>query len=557
MFIVDIFCATMASVVDLVFPYISKKAMNTMLPKQMYKMFFAVMIIIVLAYLIKAVLYYVIAVVGHKMGVLTEAEMRKDIFNHMQKLSCSFYDQNRTGALLSRITNDLFDVTELAHHGAENLIICSMSIIGSLIIMFTLDWRLALALTLVFPGCIAFTMKQRVKMKDANIEVKKKTGIIASVIESSISGIRTAKAFANEDIEDEKFEEANAVFRNSKVDYYKAMGLFHSGMEFTTGIMQVLVIMLGGYLIMQGEMNYIDLVTFTMYVATFVSPCKRLTQFAEQYMAGTAGFTRFLEIMRTEPEIKDKPDAKELKEVIGDIEYKDVSFHYDGGREILKDINLILEEGKCYAVVGPTGEGKTTLCQLLPRFYDVSKGQILINKKDIREFTQHSLRNNIGLIQQDVFIFAGTIKENILYGKPNATDEEVIAAAKKAEIHDEIMELEDGYDSYVGERGVKLSGGQKQRISIARVFLKNPRILIMDEATSALDTITETEIQKSIDELTKNRTSIIVAHRLSTIRNADKIVVLESGQVLECGNHSELMKKNGKYAALFNAQKLV
>ena len=556
LFIIDMICAVLVAAIDLIFPYVSRAAMKTMLPQQMFSAFFAVMAVLVLAFVIKSLLYYVITVVGHKMGVLVESDMRRDVFTHMQDLSCSFYDKNRTGILMSHITSDLFEVTELAHHGPENILICSLTIFGALAIMFTLDWRLALVLTVILPVCLWFTMAQRVKMKKANIEVKRKTAQIYAAIESSISGIRTAKAFANEDQESEKFEQANAMFRGSKVEYYKAMGLFMSGMEFTTSIAQAAVIAVGGVFIMRGTMSYIDLLTFTLYVSTFVTPVKKLAQFAEVYMQGTAGFSRFLEIMRTEPTIKDAPDAKELGSVRGDIEYKNVSFDYGSGVPVLDNINLHIRPGESFAVVGPSGGGKTTLCQLLPRFYDVCSGSITIDGTDIRSVTQASLRRNIGLIQQDVFMFAGTIRENIRYGRPDAADEEIVQAAIRAEIHSEIMDMPDGYDTYIGERGVMLSGGQKQRISIARVFLKNPQILILDEATSALDTVTERRIQDSLDKLAQGRTTIIIAHRLSTVSNADVIAVVEGEHIIEMGPPKELMEKNGEYARLCRAQEI-
>lgn len=556
LFAVDMLCALTVSIIDLVFPYVSRVSMNRLLPEKLFPAFFAVMGIMVLAYFIKAVLYYVITVVGHRMGVLVESDMRRDIFTHMQDLSCSFYDKNRTGVLMSRITSDLFEITELAHHGPENVIICSLTIVGSLAVMYTIEWRLALVLTVVLPVCLWFTLSQRIRMKKANIEVKKKTAEIYAAIESSISGIRTAKAFANEQQESDKFDQANELFRSSKVEYYKTMGLFMSGMEFTTGIVHVLVIAVGGLLIMDGKMDYVDLVTFSLYVSTFVTPVRKLAQFSEMYMQGSAGFSRFLEIMRTEPGIKDKPGAKEMGPVRGEIEYKDVSFDYGNGIPVLSHIDLHVNPGECLAVVGPSGGGKTTLCQLLPRFYDVCGGSVSVDGVDVRDVTQSSLRRNIGIIQQDVFMFAGTIRENIRYGRPDATDEEIVQAAVRAEIHNEIMEMPDGYDSYIGERGVMLSGGQKQRLSIARVFLKNPKILILDEATSALDTVTEQRIQASLDELSQGRTTIIIAHRLSTIKNADVIAVVEGEHIVEMGSHKELMDKDGIYAALCRAQSM-
>ena len=556
LFAVDMLCALTVSIIDLVFPYVSRVSMNRLLPEKLFPAFFAVMGIMVLAYFLKAVLYYVITVVGHRMGVLVESDMRRDIFTHMQDLSCSFYDKNRTGVLMSRITSDLFEITELAHHGPENVIICSLTIVGSLAVMYTIEWRLALVLTVVLPVCLWFTLSQRIRMKKANIEVKKKTAEIYAAIESSISGIRTAKAFANEQQESDKFDQANELFRSSKVEYYKTMGLFMSGMEFTTGIVHVLVIAVGGLLIMDGKMDYVDLVTFSLYVSTFVTPVRKLAQFSEMYMQGSAGFSRFLEVMRTEPGIKDKPGAKEMGPVRGEIEYKDVSFDYGNGIPVLSHIDLHVNPGECLAVVGPSGGGKTTLCQLLPRFYDVCGGSVSVDGVDVRDVTQSSLRRNIGIIQQDVFMFAGTIRENIRYGRPDATDEEIVQAAVRAEIHNEIMEMPDGYDSYIGERGVMLSGGQKQRLSIARVFLKNPKILILDEATSALDTVTEQRIQASLDQLSQGRTTIIIAHRLSTIKNADVIAVVEGEHIVEMGSHKELMDKDGIYAALCRAQSM-
>ena len=556
LFAIDMGCSLLVSVIDLAFPYVSRVSMNSLLPNRLFALFFTVMGIMVAAYVIKAALYYIITVVGHRMGVLIEADMRRDVFTHMQDLSCSFYDKNRTGVLMSRITSDLFEITELSHHGPENILICTLTIVGALAVMFTMEWRLALTLAIVLPLCLWFTLSQRVRMKKANIEVKKKTADIYAAIESSISGIRTAKAFANEEQERGKFDEANAMFKGAKVEYYRTMGLFQSGMDFTCCIAQVLVITVGGFLIMQNSMDYVDLVTFSLYVSTFISPIRKLAQFSEQYMNGSAGFTRFIELMQTQPSVKDKPDAIELQDVEGRVDYDDVSFDYGNGVEVLRDIDLHIKPGECLAVVGPSGGGKTTLCQLLPRFYDVCSGSVKVDGIDVRDIKQSSLRRNIGMIQQDVFMFAGTIRENIRYGRPDATDQEIVEAAVRAQVHKEIMELPQGYDSYIGERGVMLSGGQKQRISIARVFLKNPKILILDEATSALDTVTEQRIQESLDELSQGRTTIIIAHRLSTVRNADMIAVVEGEHIIEMGTHKELMEKNGEYARLCRAQEL-
>ena len=461
---------------------------------------------------------------------------------------------------MSRVTNDLFEITELSHHGPEDLFISCVTIIGAFCILCTIEWRLALIVFAVIPCFVIFSVILRRKMAEKSTQVKVRTSEINASIESGFSGIRTAKAFANEEIEMDKFRDSNKKYLGAKKDYYKIMGIFGAGMEFALSLLSVLVIAAGGYFIMKDSMNYIELVTFSLYVSTFISPVRKLVAFIEQYMAGMAGFKRFLEIMRTDPEIEDKPDAIILKNVKGNISIKNVSFSYAPAKEdeeapaVLNNINVEIPAGSCFAVVGPSGGGKTTLCHLIPRFYEVSSGAIMIDDVDVRDVTQHSLRQSIGIVQQDVFMFAGTIRENIAYGKPDATMDEIIDAAKRAEIHNEIMEMPNGYDSYIGERGVMLSGGQKQRIGIARVFLKNPPILILDEATSALDSMTEIRIQSAFDELAKGRTSIIIAHRLSTIRNADMIVVIDDNRVQEIGNHSELMKKGGQYAHLVEAQ---
>ena len=556
LFFLDMGCSVCVALVDLVFPWVSRLSMYRLLPDNRYGAFFAVMALLAAAYVVKAALNYVIVVFGHRMGVLVEADMRRDIFEHMQKLSFSFYDRHRTGVLMSHITSDLFEVTELAHHGPENLLICSLTFVGSMLVMLAVNWKLALALALVITLSLWFTLAQRAAMRRANVEVKRKTADIYAAIESSISGIRTAKAFANEDRESEKFDRANALFRSAKTEYYRAMACFQSGMEFTGGIAQVVAIAVGGLLIMRGEMSYVDLITFSLYISVFISPIRRLTQFSEIYMQGMAGFGRFLEIMNTEPAVTDAPDAKELKNVRGEVEYRDVCFSYGNGVEVLKNVSLHVPPGGSLALVGPSGGGKTTLCSLLPRFYDVTAGAVLVDGQDVRSLTQESLRRAVGVIQQDVFLFAGTVRENIRYGRPDATDKEVVEAAVRAEIHEEILLMPDGYDSFIGERGVMLSGGQKQRIAIARVFLKNPKILVLDEATSALDTVTEQRIQASFDELSRGRTTITIAHRLSTVRSADCIAVVEDEHIVEMGSHDELLAKNGVYAALCRAQQL-
>ena len=555
LFILDMACAMTASAIDLVFPYVSRLSMTELLPNRLFETFFIVMGIMFLAYVLKGVMYYLITVLGHRMGVYIEADMRHAVFNHMQSLSFSFFDRNRTGVLMSRITSDLFEITELSHHGPEDIVISALTIIGSMIVMFTIQWKLALVLAVTLPILIAFTLSRRVNMKRANIEVKRQTAEINASIESGISGIRTAKAFANEKTEDDKFTAANERYKNSKKAYYNAMGGFMSGMEFTTSVMQVLVIAAGGFLIMRGDLDYIDLMTFTLYVSTFVTPVRKLAQFSEVYMQGTAGFSRFLELMRTEPAIKDAPDARELKDVKGAVEYRGVGFRYSENKPwVLRGIDLKVAPGEKLAVVGPSGGGKTTLCQLLERFYDVTEGAVLVDGQDVRSVTQESLRRSIGIIQQDVFIFAGTIRDNIRYGRPDATDAEIIAAAVRAEIHQDIMAMPDGYDTFVGERGVMLSGGQKQRLSIARVFLKNPPILVMDEATSALDSVTEQRIQASLDALSVGRTSVIIAHRLSTIRGADRVAVVEDEHIAELGSPQELLARGGEFARLWKSQ---
>lgn len=556
MFAVDMFLSVCIALIDLAFPYVTRKAMNSLLPQKMYSAFFAVMGIILAAYLLRAVFQYFITVIGHGYGTLVEADMRRDIFAHMQRLSFSYYDRNRTGVLLGRITNDLFEIVELAHHGPENILTCTLTIIGAVVILFFINPKLTLVLIILLPAAIIYSMRQRLNMRNANKEVKKKTGEINAAIESGISGIRTSKAFANETVEEKKFAYANEQFKQSKVSYYRAMGRFMGGMEAAIGLMQVAVIAFGGGMLMNGTLDLVDLLTFTLYVSTFTSPVRKLTQFMEIYTQGTAGFSRFLEIMRTEPEIKDAPEAIVLENVRGEISYDHVSFRYKNGEDVLRDVNVTIKPGMTLALVGSSGGGKTTMCHLLPRFYDVTGGSVRVDGIDVRDVTQDSLRRQIGIIQQDVFLFAGTVMENIRYGRPDASDEEVINAAVRAEIHDEIMSFPDGYDTFVGERGIVLSGGQKQRISIARVFLKEPPILIMDEATSALDSVTERRIQESLDKLSIGRTCIVIAHRLSTIRNADRIAVIENQGITEIGSRQELLLLNGTYAALERAQEI-
>ncbi len=557
-FAVDMGLSVAVALVDLIFPLVSRWSMQALLPQGLFRAFFSVMSIVFLAYLLRAWFMYLVTVIGHRMGTMVEADMRRDVFMHMQDLSYSFFDRNRTGVLLGRVTNDLFEIVELAHHGPENILTCSMTILGALVILLTINWKLTLVLLLLLPACVLFSMRQRINMQKANQEVKKKTGEINAAIESGISGIRTSKAFANETAEDEKFQKANEAFKNSRVGFYRAMGLFNAGVEAAVGLMQVAVVTMGGYLIMKGNMDYVDLITFTLYVSTFTAPIRKLMQFMEIYTSGMAGFDRFLELMRTKPEIEDAPDARELdiQKVRGEVFFDHVSFHYQDGTQVLDDVTLTIQPGEKFALVGPSGGGKTTMCHLIPRFYDVSRGRILVDGNDVRSLTQESLRRSIGIIQQDVFLFAGTVMDNIRYGRPDATDEEVVRAAVLSKIHEDIMQMPDGYETFVGERGIVLSGGQKQRVSIARVFLKNPPILILDEATSALDSVTEGEIQQSLDELSRGKTCIVIAHRLSTVFDADRIAVVEDRHIAEQGTRGELLALNGIYAGLEKAQSL-
>lgn len=554
LFLLDMVCALIICLIDLAFPYASRAALNELLPNQAYHAFFLVIGFFAGAYVCKGLLYFVVSYWGHLFGVRVEADLRRDLYGHMESLSFSFFDRNRTGVLMSRVTNDLFEITELAHHGPEDLFISTVTLVGAFCIMCTIEWRLAVISFAIVPFFVLFTVYQRRKMRRANLKLKAQTAEINAAIESGISGMRTAKAFQNEETEKEKFGAMNQLFVQAKRTYYKTMATFQGGMEFSLSIMPVLVIGAGGYFIMAGTVDYADLVAFTLYITTFTTPVKKLVSFVEQFMQGSAGFQRFLELMRLEPEIQDAPDAQDLGPVQGEVTFDHVSFRYGQTEEVLRDVDLKIHAGEKFAFVGPSGGGKTTLCQLIPRFYDVTQGAVKVDGHDVRQVTQSSLRRQIGIVQQEVFLFADSVLENIRYGRPDATDEEVIQAARLAEIHEDILAMPKGYDTYVGERGVMLSGGQKQRISIARVFLKNPPIVILDEATSALDSVTEAKIQASFDRLCQGRTSIIIAHRLSTIRNADRIAVIDRERILEQGSHSELMALNGEYAALVRAQ---
>ena len=554
LFAADVTCAVGIAAIDLLFPLVTRSALYEMLPNQMYRTFFTIMVIVAVCYVLRSFLNYVVAYYGHTFGIRVEADIRRDLFRHMQELSADFYDRNRTGKLMARLTSDLFELTELAHHGPEDLITSVLTILGALIVMASIRWQLAVIVALTIPVFLTVAMAMRGRMGRASAAAKEKIGHINQEIESSLSGVRTAKAFANETVEAARFDAANAEFKTSKRAFHKAMGMFHSSVEFFLCSLNVIIIGFGGYYVMQGEMDYRDLLTFSLYISSFISPMRKLANFSETFANGFAGLNRFVEVMRTEPTVQDKPDAKELKNVRGEIRVDHVSFAYDADLAVLHDVSLTVAPGETVAIVGPSGGGKSTLCQLIPRFYDVSSGSISIDALDIRDVTQRSIHENIGIVQQDVFLFADTILENIRYGKPDATMEQVIDAAKKAEIYDDIQAMPDGFNTYVGERGTLLSGGQKQRIAIARIFLKNPPILILDEATSALDSVTEAKIQHAFDKLAAGRTTLVIAHRLSTIRNADRIISISDGVITECGTHDELLRKGGIYAELYKTQ---
>ncbi len=554
LFALDVGCALGIAAIDLAFPMITRTALYDLLPSRAYRTFFLIMAAVVACYVLRSVLNYIITYWGHTFGIRVEADIRSDLFRHMQELSFDFYDKNRTGRLMSRLTADLFELTELAHHGPEDLITSVITIVGALGFMTAIRWELALVVGLTIPIFLAVVLSMRRRMGRVSAASKEKTAHINAEIESSLTGIRTAKAFGNEAVENARFQRANDQFKTSKREFHKAMGLFGSSMEFFLTSLNVIIIALGGFMVMEGKMEMPDLITFTLFIASFVGPMRKLSSFSELFANGFAGLRRFVEVMGTEPSVQDSPDARDMENVRGRITVKNASFTYDGSLDVLRDVSLEVAPGETVAIVGPSGGGKTTLCQLIPRFYDVTEGSISIDGVDIRQLRQRSLHKNIGIVQQDVFLFADTVLENIRYGKPDATLEEVREAARKAEILEDILAMPQGFDTYVGERGALLSGGQKQRIAIARIFLKNPPILILDEATSALDSLTESRIQRAFDALAQGRTTLIIAHRLSTIRSAGRIVSIADGRVAECGTHEELICSGGIYAGLYATQ---
>ncbi|MBC2582515.1 ABC transporter ATP-binding protein [Clostridium sp. DJ247] len=556
MFFMDMFCALILSTIDLVFPLIVRYMLNdvyTQSSSQIIHLVIYIGIGLFLMYVIRYFCQYYITSWGHIMGAKMEANMRSDIFNHLQKLSFSYYDSNNTGKLMSRIVTDLFDISELAHHGPEDVFISILKILGSFAILMNINVKITAILFFITLAMLYFSYFYNKKMKYIFKKNREKIANVNAQIQDSLSGIRVVKSFSNEHIENEKFKMGNEEFLKTKETGYFIMGKFFSGNGFFQGILYLAVILVGGIFISRGETKVSDLVIYILYINIFLNPIDKLVNFTEQYQRGITGFERFLEIMNTQPDIQDKEDAKDIKNPKGEIEFKNVSFGYNTNT-ILDNISIKIQAGKNIALVGPSGSGKTTFCSLIPRFYEISKGTITIDGVDIKDIKLKSLRNSIGIVQQDVYMFTGTIKENIAYGKPGASNDEIVEAAKKANAHEFIMNLENGYDTFVGERGVKLSGGQKQRISIARAFLKNPPILILDEATSALDNESEKYIQKSLEELAKNRTTIVIAHRLSTIKNADKILVLTSDGIEESGTHEELINQKGVYASLYNLQ---
>lgn len=551
-FFLDLICAAVISLVDLAFPQILRTLTKTLFTESADHILHALLPIgagLLAIYILQALCKYYVSYQGHMMGANMERDMRQQLFEHYEKLSFSYYDQNNSGQMMSKLVSDLFDISEFAHHGPENLFISLIKIVGSFVFLFLINWRLAIPLLVLVVFMLFFSYGQNKRMQATFMDNRRKIGDVNSSLQDTLAGIRVVQSFANEEIEREKFKKSNQGFLISKDANYKCMGSFMSGNLFFQGMMYLITLVFGGWLIAQGKMEAVDLAMYALYIGIFISPIQILVELTEMMQKGLSGFRRFLDVIETEPEIVNAPDAESIDEVNGHVSYENVSFHYsDDDTPVLSNVTFDIPAGKSVALVGPSGSGKTTICSLLPRFYDVTGGRVRIDGKDVRDLTLESLRNQIGLVQQDVYLFCGSIKENIAYGKPGASMEEIEDAARKANIHDFIMELPDGYDTFVGERGTRLSGGQKQRISIARVFLKNPSILILDEATSALDNESERWIQKSLEELAKNRTTITIAHRLSTIRNADEILVVADNGIAERGTHEELLKQGGIYA---------
>ncbi|MBR3942240.1 MAG: ABC transporter ATP-binding protein [Clostridia bacterium] len=555
MFMLDMLAAFMISLIGMVYPVVTNKMLNEYFPDKKYKFVVIAGIVVLLLYIVRMLLNYFVQYYGHIIGVKMQSQMRKDLFAHLQKLPFKFYDNNETGQVMTRITSDLFEVCELAHHGPENILISSVMIVLSFCYLFTIDWILTLIIFACVPILIVVTAHLRKAMKRAFQDRRKSNAIINASVESSITGIRVTKAYTNAQTEVKKFEKGDELFVDASRRAYNAMAKFHCSTTFITEIFNVIILIAGGLFLYGGRISFGDYSNFIVSVNLFIHPVQTLIGFMEQFQNGASGFKRFMEIM-DEPAETDAPDAEELKDIQGEIEFENVSYSYEKTKEVLSNVNLKLEKGKKLALVGPSGGGKTTLCHLLPNFYQLEEGNgtIRIDGRDIKKLTLESVRRNIGIVQQDVFLFVGSIRDNIMYGNPDATEQEMVEAAKRANIHDYIMTLEDGYDAQIGERGVKLSGGQKQRLSIARVFLKDPALLILDEATSALDNTTEVLIQQALDELCKGRTTLVVAHRLSTIRNADEIAVVMNGQVTERGTHDELIALNGTYKNLYALQ---
>ncbi len=554
LFFLDMACSLGSAILTLIFPLITKRILDVVIPNGNHNELIFLGTLLVAIYVMISLFSYFINYWGHIVGVRIEADIREDLFSHLQKLSFKYYDSNRTGQIMSKILNDLFDITELAHHGPEDVFISIVMFLGSSIILFNIEWRLTLCILIMLPIITWFGATRRRKMKRAFADVRVKIADVNALVENSISGIRVVQSFTNEEHEIEKFHQGNELFKSSKKISYNAMSNFVSGMSFLTNSCNVVVLMVGGFSVINGSMDISDLVVFLLYVNIILQPIQKLTNFTQQFEQGMSGFRRFLEIMDTDVEIKDKPNATKLTNVKGDIQFHNVTFKYNDEEDVLNNISLKIEGGKTVALVGPSGGGKTTLCQLIPRFYDCLEGYITLDGIDIRDYKLNSLRDKIGIVQQDIFLFAGTIKENIKYGNTNASDQEVMQAAKRAKVHDFVMSCPNGYETNVGEKGVRLSGGQKQRISIARAFLKNPPIMILDEATSALDNQTEQKIQQSLNELSVGRTTLVIAHRLSTIKNADEIIVITEQGVVEHGNHQELYDNNGLYTKLYDAQ---